>query len=179
MCGNFTGELGCSEKPRIADELILNFKPSGGLVVVNVSSLRCDCRIFRLADFSLSFTPQELRIRCYTALVGTGIYWRSSSALFTLTITCHFSSPPKKGPTPNFSISHCSALIQWLITLQVRTTRGSESHSLTSAVTKESGDVLPPQNKSKTCRRRSAEGAIQLDRDEKLNGSKSTSIQMD
>lgn len=53
MCGNFTDELDCSEKLRIADEWI--FKPSGGLVVVNVLSLWYDCRIFKLADFSLSF----------------------------------------------------------------------------------------------------------------------------
>lgn len=42
MCANFTDELDCSEKPRIADEWILNFKPSGGLVVVNVLSLWYD-----------------------------------------------------------------------------------------------------------------------------------------
>lgn len=40
MCGNFTDELDCSEKLRIADEWI--FKPSGGLVVVNVLSLWYD-----------------------------------------------------------------------------------------------------------------------------------------
>lgn len=161
MCGNFTDELDCSEKPRVADEWILNFKPSGGLMVVNVSSIWYDCKIFKLADFSLSFILQELRMsHCFSRN-------RDLFAFFICVV--HFNDhvpfqSPKKGPTLNFSISHCSALIQGLITLQVRTTHRSESHSLTSAVTKESGDVLPQQNKSKTCRSRSAEGAIQLDR---------------
>lgn len=158
------GEWQCTGG-KTSNEWLSNFKPCGGLTVVNLLSLWCGCRMF--------FHRASL---CARARTSHGDHRMSTCHLLRTRSACLLYLCRSFGRSRAIKTSdQATAVLHYNGRVRYRSwdaTRKSESHSLshslTSAVTEESGDVRPPQNKSKN--------VSWVGVSEKLWGRKSTSI---